>query len=333
MADLVSYTTGSVTVGAGSVNVTGTGTSWIAGGVKSGDYFWAAGLRCRIASVNSPTSITLAYGWPGSALSVSDYEIQFTPDATRMLATSVAILQMLNSGNVSAIAGLTTAANKLAYYTGVGVAALTDLSAEARSVLGTAALARAAVYAPYDAINSTANAVIVTTGLPAPSLGQRICTRIAIANSGAATLNGLQIRTVRLTALPAGYLRTDVTTYLRYEGSYWVAEREAEYGSNPNGDFVKFDSGLMICTYQPASVSLAISTAYHGAFRSDDQIWNFPQPFAAIPKRALEVINGSALQVSGRALTSVLCAYAFVANASVGAAAREASLTAIGPWY
>ncbi|WP_288994776.1 hypothetical protein, partial [uncultured Gemmobacter sp.] len=77
MADLpTSYSTGTVTVGAGSTSVAGSGTSFEAAGLEAGDMFWAAGLSVRIAGVNSATSLTLAFPWPGAALSGANYEVR-----------------------------------------------------------------------------------------------------------------------------------------------------------------------------------------------------------------------------------------------------------------
>lgn len=136
MALPTSYNTGTATVNANGTAVTGQGTTWLTSGIQAGDAFWAAGLSVRIASVNSNTSLTLAYAWPGASRSADVYEVQFAPDATRALTAARQVLDALTNGNIFSIAALTTAANKLAYYTGAGAAALTDLVAHGRAILG-----------------------------------------------------------------------------------------------------------------------------------------------------------------------------------------------------
>lgn len=136
MALPTSYNTGTATVNANGTAVTGQGTSWLTSGLQAGDMFWAAGLSVRIASVSSNTSLTLAYAWPGTSRSADFYEIRLAPDATRALASARQVLDALTNGNLFSIGALTTAANKLAYYTGAGVAALTDLVAHGRVIIG-----------------------------------------------------------------------------------------------------------------------------------------------------------------------------------------------------
>ncbi|SOC38960.1 hypothetical protein SAMN05892877_105350 [Rhizobium subbaraonis] len=136
MALPTTYNTGTATVNNGSPTVTGQGTTWLTSGIQAGDFFWAAGQSVRILSVNSNTSLTLAYNWPGASRAADIYEIMLTPENVRVLASARAVLDMLTNGNISSIAGLTSAANKVPYYTGAGAAALADLTQHARAILG-----------------------------------------------------------------------------------------------------------------------------------------------------------------------------------------------------
>lgn len=107
MALPTTYRVGAVTVSANGTAVTGTGTNWLAGGIRAGDIFAAKGLTATIESVDSATSLTLSAPWAGSALTASEYEIRYTPDASRVLAASRAALEAMEttySGNAAAIA-------------------------------------------------------------------------------------------------------------------------------------------------------------------------------------------------------------------------------------
>ncbi|WPJ68025.1 tail fiber [Sinorhizobium phage StopSmel] len=129
------YSVGTATVAANSTTVTGQGTSWL-NTVQPGDLFGThKGVGVRILAVNSNTSLTLAYPWPAAAQATAAYEIQITPDVTRMDKTTRDIIEMLQNGNLDAIAALVSAADKLPYFTGAGAAALTDIKAKGRDVL------------------------------------------------------------------------------------------------------------------------------------------------------------------------------------------------------
>ncbi|RVK13428.1 pyocin knob domain-containing S74 family peptidase [Sinorhizobium meliloti] len=129
------YSTGTATVAANGTAVTGQGTSWL-NAVQPGDVFGThKGFPIRIASVGSNTSLTLAFPWPGGAQSAAAYEIMLVPDASRVMETSRQLLETLTNGNLASIAALTSAPDKVPYYTGAGAAALTDIKAKGRDVL------------------------------------------------------------------------------------------------------------------------------------------------------------------------------------------------------
>lgn len=68
------YGTGSVTVTAASAAVTGAGTAWLVSGIKGG-ILSLDGFAVPIASINSDTSMTLAYPWPGLTQAAHQYSI------------------------------------------------------------------------------------------------------------------------------------------------------------------------------------------------------------------------------------------------------------------
>lgn len=97
MALLTSYKTGTITVAAGATVVTGAGTNWTGAGVREGDVLWAGGVDVAVLSVESATQLTLAFPWPGGALTGVAYELRYTPDASRVLASSREALASLST--------------------------------------------------------------------------------------------------------------------------------------------------------------------------------------------------------------------------------------------
>jgi hypothetical protein len=295
------YSTGTVSVGAGSTSVTGVGTSWLTAGIRAGDRLVLAGLTARIATVNSNTSITLARGWPGGAQSAADYDIWLEDDGVRSLVAANSLLQALGAGTLTSLGALAGAANLMPYWTGAGVMNSTALTAAARTLLGGADVE--AMRATLELVKTTSNADttagrLLTTG----------------AGPAQAFRRGNILGTVSQAAgVPTGAV--------------------IESGSNANGSYVRFADGWQICARRQ-SASRAIASAIMGGFRSGAENWVFPAVFIAAPSVTVTVENltgfGSMLVSEPTATTAQ---WAVTANTSQADATRQVSLIAAGRWF
>lgn len=135
------YATGTVSVNNAATSVTGVGTSWLSFGIREGDYFFSGGLMVPISAVGSNTGITLASGWPGSNISGANYFIVPASESVRTVVASRTVLDLLLNGTTAAFAGLTGAANKIAYFTAADAMAVADFTEVGRAVVGAANVA------------------------------------------------------------------------------------------------------------------------------------------------------------------------------------------------
>ncbi|CUH68700.1 hypothetical protein TG4357_03745 [Thalassovita gelatinovora] len=108
----------------------------------------------------------------------------------------------------------------------------------------------------------SANAITLTTGASLASIptGFKIRFRATSSNTGATTIDvdgtgAVAAKTVdESTALPSGYIRTDVDTEAYYNGAIWVVDRVVERGSNANGDYQRSADGLQTCWNQNSAL-------------------------------------------------------------------------------
>ena len=298
---------GTATVAANGTVVTGQGTSWLTN-VRPGDMFGThKGAGVRIAAVNSNTSLTLAYPWLGGAQTASAYEIGITPDTARMQETTRGLLETLTNGNLEAFAGLTLAADSLPYATGAGAMGLTPLTAFARSLLddANAAAARTTLelVKQVSATDATAGRLM---GVGAFGLGATaillsetdnldnlpVVTAFynwgnpAPVNAPVAFCGMLNLPRNSGTAWQIAFSGTDNTAYMRVRSSnVWKSWTPIGFNtvSTSNGDAIKFQTGLMICT-MIGKVSQTCTQAVGGVFRSETtNTIIFPAGFTTTP--------------------------------------------------
>lgn len=132
------YETGTASVTQGQTVVTGQDTAWLQIVRPADDFGKHVGMPVPIASVDSDTQITLAYPWPGPTQTAEPYRISFTPYHVAYRQALQEIGQLLESGNVSALADLVGAAGTFPIFTGAGAMDLADLSDYAGDVVGPA---------------------------------------------------------------------------------------------------------------------------------------------------------------------------------------------------
>ena len=106
------------------------------------------------------------------------------------------------------------------------------------------------VYAGRATYGGTANVITLTTGIAALTTGLEIRFRATAANTAGTSINvdgigAVTVKTVTGANTPADYIRTDVDTVIRYNGTNWIADREPELGSNANGEYKRWADGTV----------------------------------------------------------------------------------------
>jgi hypothetical protein len=119
-------------------------------------------------------------------------------------------------------------------------------------------------------------------------------------------------------------------------GSIRVYINGGEYGSNANGEFIRYPDGTLICWKSNHDAgSQAISTAFFGGFRSGGLGQTYPASFSARPAAAGGNYTANGLQSFGAAVgaaSTTNWSFVFTAVTSQTAANRSLDLIATGRW-
>jgi hypothetical protein len=370
----IPYVTGTVSVTGGSAVVIGSGTAWasalIAGGLFGLDS--SNGNPVPILSVDSNTQLTLAKPWRGTTAAGQGYWIvrdtAYLQQQTVNAQALSTYIQRLDNAALAVLAGLTPAADKLAYFTGPSGAALTDIKAKGRDIM--AATDMLNLLAKLGPVNGGVTALAPNASGVGLSDGDFNTITVAgtysitgnwvngFQGAGSAAYSGIlnvyvrgsqvyQYLLINTSFAPQWHFRFSANgTTGTWPDRWWnmagevvgtVAQSSGrsigaviERGSNANGEYARFADGTQICTFAAPGVDTTITSG--PLFRSPDYSWTYPVAFAATPTWSVSVQAssrwGNCRQTSGTTV-GTFNQYSTISSTSVLAW----SLTAIGRWF
>lgn len=318
MAVLSDYTTGTVAIAVNSTTVTGTGTAWNLTSLGEGDTLLINNLTAVISTVNSATSITITRPWTGGAISGAAYRARYMADGARYSNIMKELLNTLNDGTVAALAAAGSAANKIAYYTGSGAAALTDIAAKGRSLLASTTtidliLKLGPVIGGNPPEPSQADVGMVNGDFNTVIYGGRYTIAGNWTNGPDGAASAAYIGVMDVVSRNTNNLfwqilyrnngviyrrRSNATGGSTWDASWVVIDAPTvgtasqsggvptgaiiERGSNANGDYVRFADGTQICSTN--SLTSGTVTAVTGSlFTSSTVSWTYPIGFFSAP--------------------------------------------------
>jgi len=154
------FSAGTITLTNGSANFTTSGANLQTNGIQPGTTIACNGFTAVIATVTGENAGTLVTAWAPATQTAQPYVMVRPAPGVQLNESVRALLELLNSGNLAAWAGLSSAADKLGYFDGAGSAAVTDFGPAMRSMLGQTA---AADRMPYFTGASTAALATLTS--------------------------------------------------------------------------------------------------------------------------------------------------------------------------
>lgn len=311
------YREGTATVAANSMAVTGQGTSWL-NTILPGDFFGThKGSPNRVSTVNSNTSLTLAYPWLGGAQAAAPYEIMYQSDSARMAEAARQLIEKLSSGNVDAFAELVGAADRIPVFAGPGAMSLLPAGTRGKVILAAAdtpavLTALGPVFGgampnpagagvglsngDFDTVTVTGLYTIAGTWSNGPNgtaghsgvlevynRGAGLCTQVYRSVNGGVYKR--HTATPETGTWPNAWASAENVTVgnVLNSGGYPIGAI-IERGSNANGEYVRYADGTQMCWSGAggAGMSGATDIAVSTIFVGPTSTWTFPVAFSAV---------------------------------------------------
>lgn len=284
------YETGTASVVEGQTIVNGHGTAWSQIVRPADDFGKHVGRPMPIESVDSDTQITLAFPWPGPSQTAAPYRISFTPYHVAYRQALHEVGQLLANGNLSALAGLEGLRGKFPVFAGAGAMELCSLAEYAGDVVGPSA-AKNGNIALFDGNTgkqikeggTLGSAAFEPASVFATSeQGAKADSAVQPADLGSAALVPVSDFATAAQGARAGaaYLPENIVGSVSQSAGVPTGA-VLEYGSNANGDYIRYADGTQICWLETEG-KIGINRAYSKLFLGVYD-WSFPAIFASIP--------------------------------------------------
>ncbi|PRD42188.1 hypothetical protein C5748_17130 [Phyllobacterium phragmitis] len=316
MAIRPDWDVGTITLTAGQTAFTTSGSALLTAGVEAGDMIITPSGNALIigATPTQQNAGVLFLPCPAAAAGTNmPLRIRFQPDGSRFQAAYRIVADLLDSGNLEALAALVGAADTLPYFTGPGAMDLTALTAFGRSLIGASNGGDA-----YSALGEVPGAqipprigtitpgaadlnAITESGFYGADGGTlnrpgdagnwvvlhmaRVTTvhaQLAISRSNDNLANGIQYRFYNATSWSAWvsvFTQASIIGTVSQSGGVPTGAL-IERGSNANGTYTRYADGTQECIFVRDQSSENWNVASGGLFIGPLYFWTFPAAFS-----------------------------------------------------